>query len=103
MSEPIPTYINQATDESPFAAHRDLILGRYSAAITLQGIVLGCWSGSTYPANLSGLAYLDETHRAAALAMLGHYARNGENDQAFMAVADEIIARRDAPIDKKDR
>lgn len=98
MSSDRPTYINQATDTSPFSRHRELILGKSGAGIALQDFVLGCWGGSAYPANLSKLTNLDPTYRAVALEIFDHYARYGENDRVFMALADEIIeARRCVP------
>lgn len=92
MSTDAPTYIDQATDSSPFSEHRAQIFGGSSAGETLRAIVMACWNGDAYPVNLSKLTNLDGNHRAAALAMLGHYAQFGERDKAFMAIADEIHA-----------
>lgn len=96
MSTDSPTYINQATDTSPFSEFRELVLGRSGGGMTLQSIVLGCWNGSDFPADLSRLTNLDDKYRKAAIAMIEHYAKHGENDRVFMALADEIIEARRA-------
>lgn len=96
MTSDSPTIIS----ESPFAKHRGVILGFYGAAVILQDIVLSCWSGSTYPVSLSKLAYLDDRHKPIALALIEHYAAHGENDKAFMALADDIATTRH-PSDRR--
>lgn len=80
--------------DSPFKRHRALVLGYNGTAVALQGLVLNCWGGSSFPVALSKLCQVDAAYRVAASEMLEHYMRNGENDKAFMALAAELVERR---------
>lgn len=79
--------------QSPFATHRDMVLGHYSTASWLRHVVLAMWNGNDYPVGLSKLATLDDNHASAVLAMIQSYRKHGEGDPAFMALAKECIAR----------
>jgi hypothetical protein len=84
--------------ESPFVTHRDKVLGHYSTAKWLRKLVLAMWNGHDYPVGLSPLAGLDENHAKAAADMMLSYSRRGEGDLAFMALAEECLARQDAEL-----
>jgi hypothetical protein len=79
--------------ESPFITHRNKVLGYYNTASWLRQLVLAMWSGSNHKVGLSQLAGVDEDHAKAALDMLHGYRKNGENDPAFMTLADECLDR----------
>lgn len=81
--------------ESPFITHRDKVLGYYNTSSWLRQLVLAMWSGNNHKVGLSQLAGVDEDHATAALEMLYGYRKNGENDPAFMALADECLNRLD--------
>lgn len=74
---------------SPFVVHRQKVLGNYRTAVFLRRLVLAMWNGNGYPIGLSELTGLDADHREAAIDMMLSYAVNGENDEAFMALAIE--------------
>lgn len=78
---------------SPFATHRNKVLGHYGTAFYLRRLVLSMWNGTGYPTGLSFLTGLDSDHAEAAFEMMRAYHLNGENDQAFMALAEECVAR----------
>lgn len=80
---------------SPFAAHRDMVMGYYGTASWLRLLVLSMWNGSGYQVGLSPLRSLDGEHFGAALSMIQSYREHGERDPAFMALADECRARID--------
>lgn len=77
--------------QSPFTTHRKKVLGHNSTAIWLRQLILSMWGGSSYQVGLSQLATLDNEHADAAVEMLASYRNNGENDGAFMSLADECL------------
>lgn len=79
--------------QSPFITHRDKVLGYYSTAGWLRALVLAMWNGSAHKVGLSQLASLDDAHATATLEMIASYRRHGENDPAFMSLADECRKR----------
>jgi len=79
--------------QSPFLMHRDKVLGYYGAASWLRQFVLAMWNGKGYPVGLSQFRGLDRYHADAAFDMLAAYRKHGENDQAFMSLAEECRAR----------
>ncbi|KFC61891.1 hypothetical protein [Massilia sp. LC238] len=80
---------------SPFIKHRSKVLGGYGAAQFLESAVLAMYNGQDYKTGLSRLTNLDQDHLAAFLEMAESYARNGENDPAFMELAQECVSRRE--------
>lgn len=88
---------------SPFEVHRDKILGHYSTAWWLRGVVMAMWNGDGYQVGLSHLVNLDADHFAAFAEMTAHYHRHGENDPAFMALANEVWKRQAEEKAAKDR
>jgi hypothetical protein len=80
---------------SPFATHRDKVLGGYGAAFFLQSIVLAMYNGKGFATGLSGLTNLDEDHLEAFLEMTKAYSRNGENDPEFHRLANDCLGRRE--------
>lgn len=70
--------------QSPFLAHRHILLNGYGAAITLRSITLSLWNGRKWPADMSRVAGLDEQHFAIVLELLAWYRQYGENDPDFM-------------------
>lgn len=81
---------------SPFLRYRKEIMGGYSTAVRLQNLVLNLWN-SNYPCqNGQLLANADAHHKRIALELFASYARHGENDPHFMAMADEIRDERQA-------
>ena len=80
---------------SPFIRHRDVILGRYSTATWLQRVVMSLWNGGIYPVRLDRVGGCDRHHQLVALELIEHYASHGENDDAFMSLAKEILQRWD--------
>lgn len=81
--------------ESPFQQYRHLVLGHYSTAAWLRMLVMAMWNGNAYKAGLSQLANVDEKHFDAAVRMMAHFRKHGENDPAFMSLADAIRERMD--------
>lgn len=79
--------------ESPFIRHRGKVLGHYSTASWLRRVVLAMWNGSACPVTLSPLTNLDTEHFTAFVEMVTHYRKVGENDPAFMQLADEVRGR----------
>ena len=88
---------------SPFTKHRDKVLGQYSTASWLRSVVLAMWNGTGYPVGLSRVASLDADHYAAFSEMLESYRDNGEDDPAFMALADEARAMVEREAAANDR
>jgi len=80
---------------SPFITHRNKVLGNYGAANFLQSVVLAMYNGQALKVGLNGLTNLDCNHLTAFLEMTTSYARNGENDLAFLALACECLELRD--------
>lgn len=86
-----------AAPRNPFIAYRDQIMGGYSTAYRLADLVLHLYNGNEWTLNITTLlANADELHTRIALELQAWYARHGENDHAFMALAREIL-RRDHP------
>ena len=80
--------------DSPFGKYRHEILGHYSTARRLQGLTLHLWNDGN-PVHLASLfGNADGHHTRIALEMIASYATRGENDPAFMRLADEIRDRR---------
>lgn len=79
--------------ESPFGKHRDKVLGHYSTASWLRRVVLAMWRGSAHPVTLSPLTNVDAEHFSAFVEMVTHYRKVGENDPAFMRLAEEVLDR----------
>ncbi len=75
--------------KSPFVVHRAKIIGDYGTAEWLRSVVLAMWNGSAHKVGLSKLVSLDDEHFRAFMEMLESYRRHGENDPAFLAIADE--------------
>jgi len=92
-----------ADTKSPFIVHRDKILGHYSAASWLRGVVLSLWSGGECPVGLSHLASVDAAHYAAFSDMVAGYRAHGENDPAFMSLALEVREREAEDLAAKER
>ncbi|MFV0662740.1 hypothetical protein [Denitromonas sp.] len=83
---------------SPFVRYRAEIMGGYSTAQRLASLVLHLFN-CKWPADIHSLLWnADERHTAIALELLAWYARHGENDRDFMALAGEIL-KRDHGID----
>lgn len=80
-------------NQSPFLEYRDMVMGHYGTASWLRSLVMAMWNGSGYPVGLSQLGSVDEDHFNAAMAMLRQYRAHGENDCAFMALAEDIRVR----------
>jgi hypothetical protein len=80
-------------NKSPFLQFRDMVMGHYSTANWLRSFVMALWNGSDYKVGLSQLGSIDEAHINAAMAMLRQYREIGENDRAFMALAEDIRTR----------
>ena len=80
-------------NQSPFITHRDKVLGHYSTARWLRGVVMSLYSGSAHPVSLSPLTNTDAAHYAAFLEMVSHYRNVGENDPALHALVEEIQRR----------
>lgn len=78
---------------NPFIEHRDKVMGYYSTAYWLQGVVMALWSGSCYPVGLSDLCSTDDAHFQAFQEMVKHYRAHGENDPAFQSLVREVQAR----------
>lgn len=81
-------------DTSPFARYRKEIFGYYSTAERLQALTLHLWNSSNEVNLASLLINADEKHRRIALEMIASYSVWGENDPAFMMLANEIRDRR---------
>ena len=77
--------------ESPFITHRAKVLGRYSTAKWLRGVVMSLYNGRAYPVGLSQLTNTDTEHFTAFTEMVVHYRRAGEGDAALHDLAGEIL------------
>ena len=89
--QPAPGEVN------PFIAYRAQIMGGYSTAQRLASLVLHLFNGNEWTLDITSLlANADELHTRIALDLMAWYAKYGENDQPFMALAREIL-RRDHP------
>ena len=80
---------------SPFLTHRNKVLGNYGAADFLRSVVLAMYNGHSHKVSLSGLTNLDRDHITAFLELTSSYARHGENDDLFLALACECLELRD--------
>ena len=69
--------------------HLSPVLGSCGTAEWLRRVVLAMWNGSAYKVGLSKLESLDGEHFRALSEMLESYHKNGEDDPAFMAIAEE--------------
>lgn len=78
---------------SPFITHRSMVLGHYSTAKWLRGVVLALWNGRADPVGLSQLTNTDSDHFSAFISMVEHYRRFGENDPALHDLVHEIQKR----------
>lgn len=87
---------NAQTHPSPFRTYRKQIMGLYSTGQRLASLVLHLYNSRWEPDLPSLLANADEEHVRIALELMASYARNGENDPEFMALARQIL-RRDHP------
>lgn len=88
-----------AAGESPFAVHRDKILGGYSTALRLQALVLNLYNGGHWrkkvPAPLDDLiANADRSHFEAAVDLLRGYFDNREEDREFLALGRLLAEQR---------
>lgn len=82
---------------SPFIRYREQIMGGYSTAYRLASLVLHLYNGNEWTLDITTLLRnADDNHVRIALELMAWYAQYGENDQAFMALAREIL-RRDHP------
>lgn len=88
---------------SPFTTHRDKVLGQYGTASWLRSVVLAMWNGTGYQVGLSRLTSLDADHYAAFSEMIKSYHENGENDPAFMALANEVRAMLEREVAAEER
>lgn len=84
-----------AGGESPFAVHRDKILGGYSTALRLQALVLNLYNGNHWrkkvPAPLDDLiANADRSHFEAAMDLLRGYYDRREEDREFLALGRQL-------------
>lgn len=79
--------------QSPFARHRDKVLGYYGTASFLRAVVLALWNGTDYKVGLSSINNLDQEHYTALMEMIAQYRHIGERDPDFMALADDVRAR----------
>lgn len=89
--------------ESPFAKHRQMVLGHYGTASWLRQLVLAMWNGSSFQVGLSQITSVDHDHAKAAFDMLLSYRQHGERDKAFMALADECRKRLDEEAAAQER
>lgn len=89
--------------QSPFITHRDEVMGHYGTAAWLRQLVLAKWNGTDYQIGLSNLAGFDDDRAPAAFDMLLSYRRRGESDPAFMSLARDCLARRNAEIAQTQR
>jgi hypothetical protein len=79
--------------ESPFQRHRGLVLGHYATAAWLRSVVMAMWNGHDYKVGLGQLGSLDARHFDACMDLFAHYRKHGENDPAFLRLADEVRRR----------
>lgn len=81
---------------SPFLRYRKEIMGGYTTAGRLQNLVLNLYNSAHPCQNGQLLANADSHHKRIALELFASYARHGENDPHFMALAGEILDERKA-------
>ena len=75
---------------SPFVKHRAIILADYGTAAKLRRIVLSLYNGHAYPVDLSDISGMDKRHFGIVLELMTSYHTLGENDKAFLKLAEEI-------------
>lgn len=78
---------------SPFLKYRDMVLGYYGTAGWLRRVIMSMWNGTDYQTGLSQITGLDAEHYQAFSEMVAHFRQYGESDSAFMALANDILAR----------
>lgn len=78
---------------SPFLKYRDMVLGYYGTAGWLRRVIMAMWNGNDYKTGLSQITGLDAQHYQAFSEMVAHFRQYGESDSAFMALANDILAR----------
>jgi hypothetical protein len=78
---------------SPFATYRDSILAAGIGGARMRDLVMDLWLADQRLGD-TWLSALDEQHLEIALCLKRSYSLLGENDKAFMALADEIRNRR---------
>ena len=66
----------------------------HGGARALQDLALHLYNSRDYPVNLGYLCSMSDDHWEAAHAMMLDYRENGENNQAFMAMCEDIIEER---------
>lgn len=88
---------------SPFEIHRSKVLGHYSTAAWLRGVVMALWSGAAHPIGLSKISTLDDAHFKAFIEIVTHYRRFGEGDSSFQELVQEIEARLQQELDAEER
>jgi hypothetical protein len=88
--------------ESSFLKHSKLILqDGYSATEKIGSLVLSLYNGNAFPFDCSSFRALDEHHYAIALELIDSYYRNGENDEEFMKLAEDLKEFRKARAEAK--
>lgn len=80
--------------QSPFTTHRATVLGHYSTAAWLRGVVMALWNGTDHPVRLDRVSGTDDDHFKVFSEMVGHYRLHGENDPAFVQLVKEVETRR---------
>ncbi|RZI41496.1 hypothetical protein EGT07_18110 [Herbaspirillum sp. HC18] len=77
---------------SPFVRYRQVVFAGYSAAETLRMLVMSMCDGNAYPFAAHRLRDLDMEHFEIVVEMMMAYNARGENDAAFMDLAQSIEA-----------
>lgn len=79
--------------QSAFEKHREKVLGHYGTASFLRSVVLALWNGTDNKVGLSRINSLDHEHFDAFMDMILQYRNTGENDCAFMDLAEAVRSR----------
>lgn len=84
---------------SPFARHRDKILGCHSTGLRLQAVVLNLYNSGDWakkaPVRLDDLiANADDAHVEVLIDLLRGYQHNRENDADFLRLGRELALDR---------
>lgn len=79
---------------SPFEKYKELLLDDYSTAESLQNFVLSLYNRNTFRFDPQDIRFYDIEHFEIFIELASSYRENGEADRGFIAVCNEIVARR---------
>lgn len=79
---------------SPFEKYRDLLLDDYSTAESLQNFVLSLYNRKKFRFDPQDIRFYDIEHFEIFIELASSYREHGEADRDFIALCNEMVARR---------